>query len=389
MIISPDEPILELNARLVELATGEISTSSLSRLLDGVFARPDVARERSERFLSEPATKRGRTAHDGTPLGKSAISDREGEKVTCNVYADLVQVRQKAGRVGQDDEEREWKEPGEPDSKRGVITGYSRRSRKRFMNELARLRDVSDGFFVTLTFPDSVVAAFEAVEDMATWAKRSLEILLKRFLRAFPLAGGWWRLEFQDRKSGDFEGQYVPHFHLLLVGLRGAGLDYVKRFFMFAWAEVVGIEDEPDFYQHGTNAWRVNNRRHAMAYVSKYAAKETTDDFQAGRRWGSFGSLDLSSVLEVELTPHELVELKRYQRALLRSRGARGRKYAAKLAKLPAAFGASVLGMGDLSNGWHGNEPTIFKMLRAIGVEGVGDVQIFTSHSQDEPAQVV
>lgn len=350
-------------ARLVDLQTGELTAGGFDGLLDHIFA-PAAAAEAQRSVLASSEPQRARSA----PLGKTTISHRSPSKgVVCSVFADVVQVGQPdLETVVEDRTLRQVDEPG----KRGAVVGFSHRSRVNFMGKLARVRDVSDGFFLTMTFPDEVVAAFAEPGEMGLWAKTAWDVLLKRLVRAYPGCGGFWRMEFQDRKSGAFLGEFVPHFHVVVFGLRGVPLVALQEWLCEAWADVIGVRDNLDALEHGTNAWSINNRRHAMAYVSKYAAKETRDDFQAGRRWGQFGKLDLSPSLTVEMTIDQLVQFKRLQRGLLRSRGRGGRRFARILARLPASYGGSVLGLGDGGDGGsRGRVPTVLRMLKSVGVE--------------------
>jgi len=101
---------------------------------------------------------------------------------------------------------------------RGKCKGFSFGSRRRMLN---RLNSVSCAaklpYFVTMTLPDDV---FD--DNAAAFAKKAkvwLDTFVKRLLRACPTASGFWRIEWQSRKSGVYEGKLVPHFHLLVWGL--------------------------------------------------------------------------------------------------------------------------------------------------------------------------
>lgn len=84
--------------------------------------------------------------------------------------------------------------------RRGIITGFSRASRRRFAVRLHRIRWPSKVLFYTLTFEKDV--------DLA-YAKKELHRFLIRFRQAFPTWGVVWKLEFT--RVGR------PHFHLLLI----------------------------------------------------------------------------------------------------------------------------------------------------------------------------
>lgn len=112
--------------------------------------------------------------------------------------------------------------------------------------------------FVTLTFPD---ASFnDSVSAFAAEAKNMLDVWLKRLARVWPGACGFWRLEWQSRKSGLYEGKLFPHFHLMIWGLpvRSKEIGPVEHpyqeFFVpvredqlgFGWDDVLSHGPEPE-----------------------------------------------------------------------------------------------------------------------------------------------
>jgi len=101
---------------------------------------------------------------------------------------------------------------------RGKCKGFSFGSRRRMLD---RLNSVSVAatlpYFVTATLPDDVFN--DDVASFAEAAKTWLDTFLKRLRRASPKASGFWRIEWQSRKSGLHVGKLFPHFHLLVWGL--------------------------------------------------------------------------------------------------------------------------------------------------------------------------
>lgn len=165
-------------------------------------------------------------------------------------------------------------------SLRGAITKFSSSSRLRLQKLLAsfhRERFVG-ALFLTLTYPDQ----FPKMPKV----KRDLDNFLKRVRRKFPTAGGIWRLEFIDRKSGVNTGEYAPHLHLLVFGVGFMPYEWLAQ----SWYEVVGSND-PNHLRSGTSVRRVYSYRHACAYVSKYLAKVGDEILidAVGRFWGTFG----------------------------------------------------------------------------------------------------
>jgi len=86
---------------------------------------------------------------------------------------------------------------------------------------LNRLNSVSVAasmpYFVTATLPDDVFD--DNVASFAKTAKVWMDSFTKRLQRVAPAACGFWRIEWQARKSGAHVGKLVPHFHLLVWGL--------------------------------------------------------------------------------------------------------------------------------------------------------------------------
>jgi hypothetical protein len=86
---------------------------------------------------------------------------------------------------------------------------------------LDRLNSVSVAsslpYFVTATLPDDMFD--DNVSSFAKSAKSWLDVFVKRLVRVCPTAAGFWRIEWQARKSGDHIGKLFPHFHMLIWGL--------------------------------------------------------------------------------------------------------------------------------------------------------------------------
>lgn len=107
---------------------------------------------------------------------------------------------------------------GERAGKRGVCKGFSFGSRRRMLNLLNSVSVASKfPWFVTLTVPDDVF--LDSVSEFAKVAKIWKDNFTKRLQRVCPTAAGFWRIEWQARKSGRHEGKLFPHFHLMVWGL--------------------------------------------------------------------------------------------------------------------------------------------------------------------------
>lgn len=229
--------------------------------------------------------------------------------------------------------------------RRGKIGYFSRGSRRRMLGMIAEIRDNFEGaLFVTLTYPS------EYPTDPRIF-KRHLDNFLKRIARYFEDTRGIWRLEFQRRGA--------PHYHLLLWGIN-ENLTWIRRYIAKVWYEVVHSGDGKHA-RAGTNVQRIESRKHAGRYVSKYAAKEqdtpmipaTGEVIAPGRYWGYWGQLDRHMGMRVTLADNEAIELRRILKHLLKSRG-KGRRgkaarYAQRLVRQSPAVGWHVFGCGDMS----------------------------------------
>ena len=115
---------------------------------------------------------------------------------------------------------------GERGGVRGKCKGFSFSSRRRMLDRLNSVSVASElPQFVTCTLPDDVFR--DDVASFAELAKVCMATFLKRLGRVCPEASGFWRIEWQARKSGRYEGKLVPHFHLLVWGLPSRVLTWV------------------------------------------------------------------------------------------------------------------------------------------------------------------
>ena len=285
-------------------------------------------------------------------------SDRYPYKLT--IFADLMQVEASKPLLVKSDEN--YPSGGA----RKPITQFSTKARKAMLSKLAKVRECSGGWFLTLTYPD------EFPRSARRW-KRDIATMRKRLTRAYENLGGIWRLEFQDRKSGANAGEVAPHYHLLIFGLAGEKLELRKKISQM-WYEVVGSHD-PKHLKAGTQVDSMSSRRHAFFYASKYAAKSdgqeklpNGDCGLPGRFWGTFGNLDTNPAMIARLTPQQFYELKRFAARWLKSKR---RKYAKRLARLSRVVGFSCFGLGDRSGAAEIDigSAAILKLLQALAVQ--------------------
>jgi hypothetical protein len=163
--------------------------------------------------------------------------------------------------------------------KRSAVTSFSADSRRRLMQEIAKIKVTELPHFVTLTYP--------AEFPTARQSKKHLDTFAKRFRRRFPSGSFIWKLEPQERGA--------PHFHLLVWGVSLAEL---RIFVPEAWYDIAGGGDYKHYIWHIGMAGNGNTHcvqavrsfKGVWAYASKYLGK--TFDVAGwegqfpGRFWG-------------------------------------------------------------------------------------------------------
>jgi hypothetical protein len=239
-----------------------------------------------------------------------------------------------------------------PQKKRGQIHGFSRASRRRMMQYLAKVRlDEGLPLFGTTTYPDIFPEAAEKF-------KRDLQTLIERLKRRFPLVGLLWRLEFKVRKSGLNAGKIAPHFHWLLWNVPRkfdfkaetgkwakvsqakdgtwqetvkfydgdkiatvvklvSGQDRFTEWLSRNWYDVAGTGDLKHF-NAGTNVKLLLSKREVFFYVSKYLGKVETEQGCAcpGRFWGVVNpkNIPMGERKRIYCTGKQAAQLMRFMR---------------------------------------------------------------------------
>jgi len=214
--------------------------------------------------------------------------------------------------------------PDNGGGRRGQVCGFSRKSRKRLLDELNSVPvDVlADALFVTLTVSDVALEKWQEKRakrgSYDGWAlavpesKRALDRFVKRLRRAWPKCSGVWRMERVPRLSGAFVGELVPHYHVLVFNVPWMEYGWLAS----AWYECVGSGDERHL-RAGTSVQRVRSRRGALSYAAKYMTKEEwASDAHTGRMWAQFGNAWLQVLIRTyELTARQFYRLRRCLRS--------------------------------------------------------------------------
>lgn len=195
---------------------------------------------------------------------------------------------------------------------RGVVTGFSKKSRHRLLIFMSRLKTKGcRGTFLTLTMSE----CFDATE-----AKRALKRFLMRIRRHYESVSGIWRMERQETGR--------VHFHLLLFQLPFIPQSVVQKVWTRCTREARSIVD----------IRLASGHRRVLSYISKYISKpderddltsledvpyqHATDEPPDGRVWGWINkkSLPLGERIEGFLTSWSVIKFVRFEANYL-SRG--------------------------------------------------------------------
>lgn len=137
-----------------------------------------------------------------------------------------------------------------PPGSRGIVTGFSKKSRKRLIEFMCRLKTKAiRGTFLTLTFH---------YQTSTEEAQKALKRFLMRIRRAYPNVSGIWRREKQPQTGNN-------HFHLLLFNLPFIPQKKLQR----VWTACTGEDRSIIDIRLASGARRI------MSYVSKYISKPT------------------------------------------------------------------------------------------------------------------
>ena len=170
-----------------------------------------------------------------------------------------------------------------PPSRKGTqLTTFSRKSRLKLMRLIHKidLSNVNKWKFVTLTFPDEYCSLPYAER---TYCRSHFMLELERFVgRSIAYV---WRCEWEKRKSGQWIGHAMPHYHTLMYNIPYIPGQVISNM----WARVIEYEGEVD-----TDIRAVRKKNGVLKYLAKYVAKAPSLDLvpylnktaMLGRAWG-------------------------------------------------------------------------------------------------------
>ncbi len=259
--------------------------------------------------------------------------------------------------------------------KRGAVLDFSAQSRRNMLTLLNQLLKEALPRFITLTLPGSTKIEPEALNQ-------AFHLLRMAATRTFPNCSAVWKKELQDRKSGEFVGEVLPHFHLLAWGLPSHKFPYrryvgrwvsitmrkgrwvervwameegqkvlksqvefeegsVDRFSEWLsrmWYEYIG-SGEFKHYAAGTKVEQIRVSQGVKRYAAKYLGKEqlgAENPYALGRYWGVWQKLKLPWATRVafECTDKEAVSLMRVARKYFQRKTGRKSRLGHRIVKL-------------------------------------------------------
>lgn len=169
-----------------------------------------------------------------------------------------------------------------PTKKKDAYATFSAQSRLRLLSLMATIdyEKMRPAKFITFGYPDThLPSKKEECNRQRRDFWRHIENHLGRQVC------GLWRLEWIDRKSGEWKGCYCPHFHLMVFDCEGLEKKNVWDF----WGRAVG---NPPYVE--VDCQDMTNEKQCGLYVGKYCAKSASlldnvlnlSKWFPGRCWG-------------------------------------------------------------------------------------------------------
>jgi len=194
------------------------------------------------------------------------------------------------------------------------INDISPTARFRLLKAIARVdwTKVTDGCFVTLTYPDE--QANGAYKQMTSHRHQIIRHIEKDAGKHVPML---WRKEWKPRLTGKHVGIMAPHFHIAVLGGTPVHDVDVNRW----WTRIIGATRHVQ-----TKVVPCQNGKHAALYMAKYLTKQDAlssilDNAAylniTGRAWGWHRKaiLPLFPIEEIAfISDDEFMAIKRYAR---------------------------------------------------------------------------
>lgn len=208
---------------------------------------------------------------------------------------------------------------------RGVITEFSSKARCKMMIAMAKLKTPCE-VWQDFTFSDDVMAG-KSITEKTEYSSKCLWKMKQWLKRSGIEVNGFWKREWQIRKSGKLKGSYVPHYHTV-YSIPGADKEFYEsmiRKIGEAWVKITGtkeIDKALDVTLHRKSYRFIESRKQMQIYMSKYMVKgdNFTSEESIGRSWGKIGNPVEDDETVIEMTARDMVFFKRCLRKMFRKK---------------------------------------------------------------------
>jgi len=213
---------------------------------------------------------------------------------------------------------------GDPDCKRGNITYFSKGARKRMIIRMAQLRRYPN-IWQDFTFADDVMEGL-TISERAVFSSNCIKRFKRWISSTYPKMAGFWRREWEPRKSGSLRDDKCPHYHTLIdYDIPKHKMQAICLSLAAKWVEITGTNHPAALaVAQSSKSYRwLDSKKMAQVYVSKYVAKEQHDNpdgHSYGRFWGMIGNPDFAEQ-EVEiLSNSEALMVRRFLRRYVKTK---------------------------------------------------------------------
>ena len=238
-------------------------------------------------------------------IGKSAL--KLEFKEFLNIYPNMVEIRS----INALKQSRSKESAGKKD----IIKEFSRKSRREFIKLFCKITDKLI-LWQDVTFSDDVMQDKLGRKEVSN---KTLNRFRRIVHEKYPSIKIAYKREWQPRKSGDLTGEHIPHFHMFMsvpdvredheINKLAAELAYI-------WVDCTRTKEISKALRvaiHPKSYRIIKNQKQAIKYATKYITKPGGNwaDESIGRSWGTIGKFNIAEPERREMTPAEMVSVKR------------------------------------------------------------------------------
>jgi hypothetical protein len=238
-------------------------------------------------------------------IRKNSIKTDYKEKIL--VYPNMVEIRST----------NPLKNPKKktPIGRKQPIKEFSKKSRRGFIKFISKIKDTFS-LWQDLTFADDVMIEKSKRTEISN---QTINRFRRIVLRGYPRIKILYKREWQARKSGALQGEYMPHYHMFIctsdMPEKTSPLSLVLDLAVI-WVKCTKTKEVQKAENVATNnkSFRaILNQKQALKYASKYISKPTEGwtEESIGRSWGTIGEFNIAKPEIIEMTPDEMVHIKR------------------------------------------------------------------------------